>query len=164
MSGSYTETLCTIVGRVSVPIISYETDSSSSFAVSFREIKIKDRLPWFVSQANFAFALRLDWLVPPLLSSTAEPKHHNPARTELDSRATDDPLFPLLFSCVPSFHHHLPNKRNRTKKKKLDSSQSKTMRYIGVSRGIQQTLRLNLTRRPKETYYFKVCCVLLGVV
>ena len=32
------------------------------------------------------------------------------------------------------------------------------MRYIGVSRGIQQTLRLNLTRRPKETYYFKVCC------
>eukprot|EP00752_Nemacystus_decipiens_P012228 g10840.t1 len=34
--------------------------------------------------------------------------------------------------------------------------ESKTMRYIGVSRGIQQTLRLNLTRRPKETYYFKL--------
>lgn len=36
------------------------------------------------------------------------------------------------------------------------SPQSKTMRYIGVSRGIQQSLRLCLARRPEETYYFKV--------
>ncbi|CAM9186300.1 unnamed protein product [Hapterophycus canaliculatus] len=34
--------------------------------------------------------------------------------------------------------------------------ESKTMRYIGVSRGIQQSLRLCLARRPEETYYFKV--------
>ncbi|CAM9846803.1 unnamed protein product [Ectocarpus sp. 12 AP-2014] len=34
--------------------------------------------------------------------------------------------------------------------------ESKTLRYIGVSRGIQQSLRLSLARRPKDTYYFKV--------
>lgn len=34
--------------------------------------------------------------------------------------------------------------------------QSKTMQYIGVSRGIQQSLRLHLARRPTQTYFFKV--------
>lgn len=34
--------------------------------------------------------------------------------------------------------------------------QSKTIQYIGVSRGIQQSLRLHLARRPTQTYFFKV--------
>lgn len=37
-----------------------------------------------------------------------------------------------------------------------DALQSKTLRYIGVSRGIQQSLRLCLARCPSETHYFKV--------
>lgn len=38
----------------------------------------------------------------------------------------------------------------------LFAAQSKTMRYIGVSRGVQQSLRLHLARRPSETHFFKV--------
>lgn len=34
--------------------------------------------------------------------------------------------------------------------------ESKTLQYIGVSRGIQQSLRLHLARRPTQTYFFKV--------
>eukprot|EP00904_Undaria_pinnatifida_P007530 jgi/Undpi1/3907/HiC_scaffold_16.g07275.m1 len=34
--------------------------------------------------------------------------------------------------------------------------ESKTIQYIGVSRGIQQSLRLHLARRPTQTYFFKV--------
>ncbi|CAM9377011.1 unnamed protein product [Pylaiella littoralis] len=34
--------------------------------------------------------------------------------------------------------------------------ESKTMRYIGVSRGIQQSLQLILARKPTETYFFKM--------
>lgn len=43
--------------------------------------------------------------------------------------------------------------------------QSKTLQYIGVSRGVQQSLRLHLARRPKDTYYFKVMdlSVLFGI-
>lgn len=57
---------------------------------------------------------------------------------------------------------HLQTKKTIANNKKT-LVQSKTMRYIGVSRGIQQSLRLNLTRRPKETYYFKVCGVVCVV-
>lgn len=34
--------------------------------------------------------------------------------------------------------------------------QGKTLKYIGVSRGVQQSLRLHLARCPSDTYFFKV--------
>ncbi|CAN0423237.1 unnamed protein product [Ascophyllum nodosum] len=35
-------------------------------------------------------------------------------------------------------------------------NKSKTLEYIGVSRGVQQSLRLHLARHPSDTYYLKV--------